>query len=177
MKAIVIHKFGSPEEFEIAEIAQPRPEAGEVLIKVAATSVNPIDTKIRSGVVAAVAPDFPAVLHGDVAGVVELHVLLLAGERGQVADLRRLGESAILLRAHRDDTVSGLSRSVEATQQDNGPRTGQGADVFGQTGTDVPEVVGPAEDLIQEVACRYLVGCLSLPSGFRFLVRHAAPAL
>ncbi len=45
---------------------------GHVLIRVAATSVNPVDFKIRAGVVKDIAPDFPAVLHGDVAGVIEV---------------------------------------------------------------------------------------------------------
>ena len=43
---------------------------GHVLIHVKATSVNPIDTKMRSGAVSSVAPEFPAILHGDVAGIV-----------------------------------------------------------------------------------------------------------
>ena len=71
MKAMVIREFGSPDVFEFAEIEKPVTQPGEVLIKVVSSSVNPIDTKIRSGAVAALAPDFPAVLHGDVAGVVE----------------------------------------------------------------------------------------------------------
>lgn len=70
MKAQVINKFGDCSVFEIAEVAKPEVIPGHVLIQVKATSVNPIDTKIRSGVVSAVAPQFPAVLHGDVAGVV-----------------------------------------------------------------------------------------------------------
>ncbi len=70
MKVQVINKFGDCSVFEIAEVAKPEVIPGHVLIQVKATSVNPIDTKIRSGVVSAVAPQFPAVLHGDVAGVV-----------------------------------------------------------------------------------------------------------
>ncbi|MED3561290.1 zinc-dependent alcohol dehydrogenase family protein [Bacillus xiapuensis] len=70
MKAQVIKKFGNPSVFEIAEVPKPEAIHGHVVIQVKATSVNPIDTKIRGGVVPAVAPEFPAVLHGDVAGVV-----------------------------------------------------------------------------------------------------------
>ncbi|OIK15349.1 quinone oxidoreductase [Bacillus sp. MUM 116] len=70
MKAQVIKKFGNPSVFEIAEVPKPEAILGHVVIQVKATSVNPIDTKIRGGVVPAVAPEFPAVLHGDVAGVV-----------------------------------------------------------------------------------------------------------
>ncbi|MGG1679449.1 zinc-dependent alcohol dehydrogenase family protein [Neobacillus sp. NRS-1170] len=70
MKAQVIKKFGDPSVFEIAEVPKPEVITGHVVIQVKATSVNPIDTKVRSGLVPAVAPEFPAVLHGDVAGVV-----------------------------------------------------------------------------------------------------------
>jgi NADPH2:quinone reductase len=71
MRAQVIRQFGGPEVFEAAEVKKPDVLPGHVLIRVAATSVNPIDQKIRSGFVPALAPEFPAILHGDVAGVVE----------------------------------------------------------------------------------------------------------
>src|ERR1700722_11435107 len=71
MKAQVIKKFGDPSVFELAEIEKPALNPGHILVKVHATSVNQIDCKIRSGAVTAIAPDFPAVLHGDVAGVIE----------------------------------------------------------------------------------------------------------
>lgn len=70
MKAQVIKRFGDPSVFEIAEVPKPEVIPGHVVIQVKATSVNPVDTKVRSGLVAAVAPAFPAVLHGDVAGVI-----------------------------------------------------------------------------------------------------------
>lgn len=71
MKAIVIKEFGTPDVFHEVEVAIPSIAPDRVLIRVAATSINPADTKIRQGVVSDIAPDFPAVLHGDVAGVVE----------------------------------------------------------------------------------------------------------
>lgn len=71
MKSMVIHKFGTPDVFEMADREMPVPQSGEVRIKVAGSSVNPVDTKIRSGAIAAAAPEFPAVLHGDVAGIVD----------------------------------------------------------------------------------------------------------
>ena len=70
MKAQVIHSFGDTSVFQLEEIPVPTVLPGHVLIEVKATSVNPIDTKVRSGAVPAVSPSFPAVLHGDVAGIV-----------------------------------------------------------------------------------------------------------
>lgn len=70
MKAQVIKQFGESSVFELDDIPTPKVEPGHVLIRVEASSVNPVDTKIRSGVYQAVAPAFPAVLHSDVAGVV-----------------------------------------------------------------------------------------------------------
>ncbi len=71
MKAMVINSFGGPEVFCSTEIETPTPNEGEVLLKVEATSVNPVDTKIRSGVLQAISPPFPAILQGDVSGIVE----------------------------------------------------------------------------------------------------------
>jgi NADPH2:quinone reductase len=72
MKAWVIKKFGSPNSFEQIDLPVPKVLTNHVLIRVAATSVNPVDYKIRLGVVKDIAPNFPAILHGDVAGVIEL---------------------------------------------------------------------------------------------------------
>ncbi|MEB3102120.1 zinc-dependent alcohol dehydrogenase family protein [Ferviditalea candida] len=71
MKAIVIDQFGGPDVFRQTELPDPEPIPGHIVIRAAATSVNPIDYKVRNGFVPAFAPAFPAVLHGDIAGVVE----------------------------------------------------------------------------------------------------------
>ena len=72
MKAIVINKFGNAMEvFETLEIPLPIIAENEILVKVIATSVNPVDYKIRNGILAGLAGAFPVVLHGDVTGVVE----------------------------------------------------------------------------------------------------------
>ena len=70
MKAQMIRQFGGPEVFEIGVIPTPKVEPGYVLIRVDASSVNPVDIKIRSGLNPPISPVFPAVLHSDVAGVV-----------------------------------------------------------------------------------------------------------
>lgn len=49
MKAAIIRKFGSPEVFEIADIAIPKPKNNQLLVRVFATSINPIDWKQRQG--------------------------------------------------------------------------------------------------------------------------------
>lgn len=70
MKVQIVDAWGGPEVFRAAEVDTPVAKAGEVLIRVHATSVNPVDTKIRAGG-RGIAPELPAVLHGDVAGIVE----------------------------------------------------------------------------------------------------------
>ena len=49
MKAIRIHNYGGPEVLKYEDVPRPEPKAGEVLIRVHATSVNPIDWKVREG--------------------------------------------------------------------------------------------------------------------------------
>ncbi len=68
MKAMVIRNYGGPEVFEMADVKQPEVKPGYVLVKVAASSINPIETKIRSGLVPAITPAFPAILNADFSG-------------------------------------------------------------------------------------------------------------
>lgn len=70
MKATVIETFGDPSVFKLAELPRPTVIPGHVLIEVKATSVNPVDCRIRSGQAPGMAPTLPAVLHGDVSGIV-----------------------------------------------------------------------------------------------------------
>jgi NADPH:quinone reductase-like Zn-dependent oxidoreductase len=51
MKAVVIDAYGGPDVLKFEDVPDPVPGNGEVLVKVVATSVNPIDYKIRSGAV------------------------------------------------------------------------------------------------------------------------------
>lgn len=71
MMAVVIDRYGPPEVFHEAEMEKPRVKAGYVLVRVHASSVNPIEIKIRSGLVPAITPPFPAILNGDFSGVIE----------------------------------------------------------------------------------------------------------
>ncbi|TAL65622.1 MAG: quinone oxidoreductase [Legionella sp.] len=70
MQAQLIHQFGEPSVFNLEDIAMPSLEKGQILVQVCASSVNQIDCKIRKGLVPNLAPPFPAILHGDVAGIV-----------------------------------------------------------------------------------------------------------
>ena len=70
MKALVLKQFGEPDHFELREVPDPEPKPGEVLVRVAATSVNPVDCKLRRGG-SPIAPELPAILGMDVAGTVE----------------------------------------------------------------------------------------------------------
>ena len=71
MKSIVITNFGETDVFQEMTVPKPVVKPGHVLIKVMATSVNPLDYKMRKGVFPDLVKSFPAVLHGDVAGVIE----------------------------------------------------------------------------------------------------------
>jgi NADPH:quinone reductase-like Zn-dependent oxidoreductase len=69
MQAVRIHRFGGPEVMAIEEIDRPIPAANEVLIKVFAASVNPVDAKMREGKYPVVTEkDLPYVLGRDVSG-------------------------------------------------------------------------------------------------------------
>ena len=73
MKAVRIHAFGGPEVLQIEEIAQPVPAADEILVKMYASGVNPVDWVVREGGNAALRAylTLPMTLGWDAAGVVE----------------------------------------------------------------------------------------------------------
>ena len=72
MRAIAIDEFGGPERLKLRDLSRPKPARGEVLIRVVAAGVNPVDWKIREGRLKDVLPHaFPLILGWDVAGVVE----------------------------------------------------------------------------------------------------------
>lgn len=70
MKAAFIEQTGGPENIIYGDLPDPSPGAGEVLVRVGAASVNPIDTYVRGGLVAAELP-VPFVVGSDFAGTVE----------------------------------------------------------------------------------------------------------
>ena len=71
MKAVVVHQYGGPEVLKFEDYPDPVPGAGEVLVRVAATSVNPIDYKRRAGLTKDFYPiQFPGLIGVDIAGTV-----------------------------------------------------------------------------------------------------------
>jgi NADPH:quinone reductase len=69
MKALVLEAYNAP--FRLVEMARPRSAAGQVLVRIKASGVNPLDTKIRTGNGGHAKQTLPAVLGMDMAGVVE----------------------------------------------------------------------------------------------------------
>lgn len=69
MKAVVVHQYGGPEVLKFEEYPDPVPGPGEVLVRVAAASVNPIDYKRRAGLTKDFYPlKFPGLIGVDMAG-------------------------------------------------------------------------------------------------------------
>ncbi|HEY3824007.1 MAG TPA: NADP-dependent oxidoreductase [Bryobacteraceae bacterium] len=72
MKAVVLHEYGGVDQLRYENAQDPKPGAGEVLVRVISTSVNPVDLKLRTGQYKSYMPlDLPAILGSDVAGEVE----------------------------------------------------------------------------------------------------------
>lgn len=69
MKSIRVHEFGAPEVMQLEEIERPEPSGTQVLVKVEAIGVNPVETYIRSGVYPA-KPELPYTPGKDAAGIV-----------------------------------------------------------------------------------------------------------
>ena len=71
MKAVVIHAYGGPEVLKLEEVPRPEPKDDELLIRVVAASINPVDVAIREGYLAELVGKFPLIPGMDAAGVVE----------------------------------------------------------------------------------------------------------
>lgn len=72
MKAMIIKQYGDDAQFEPEDVPTPVVGAGQVLVRIAASSVNTVDTMIRKlGAQLALSPPAPAILGMDFAGTVE----------------------------------------------------------------------------------------------------------
>ena len=113
MRALRIHRYGGPEELLLENISFPVPGKGQLLLKVSAASVNPIDWKMRRGMLAGMFPlTFPRTLGRDCAG--EVDGRLYAG----VADMRTDGthaEFALLPENQCSQVPQGLDAAAAAS--------------------------------------------------------------
>ena len=106
MKALSLKSFGGPEAFELCDVPDPVPDAGQVLVRVHATSINPLDYQVRRGDYSDLVP-LPAITGHDVSGVVEAVgpgvTSLRARGRSLVhpADIRRAGKLCRISRCSR----------------------------------------------------------------------------
>ena len=91
MKAARIHEFGEPSVLRYEEAPMPEPASDQILIRVHAAGINPVDGKIRSGTYR-FRPELPAILGRDISGVVE---------KSEVNNFRVGGEVFGILDYHR----------------------------------------------------------------------------
>ena len=71
MKAVVLHEYGGPEKLKYEDFPDPVAGDDEILVRVAAASINPVDWKMRSGEAKARFPvQFPGILGRDFSGIV-----------------------------------------------------------------------------------------------------------
>lgn len=72
MKAVVVHEYGGPEVLKYEDAPRPEPKDDEILVRVIAAAVNPVDSYVRQGMFAKRGMDNrPAIIGYDIAGVVE----------------------------------------------------------------------------------------------------------
>ncbi|HTX13917.1 MAG TPA: NADPH:quinone reductase [Candidatus Baltobacteraceae bacterium] len=70
MKAIRVHQFGGPEVLRLEDVADPKPAAGQVLVRIHAAGVNPVETYVRAGAYARL-PSLPYTPGTDAGGTIE----------------------------------------------------------------------------------------------------------
>src|SRR4030095_13514751 len=71
MKAVAIREYAGAEVLKYEEVPRREPQADQIVVRVIAAGVNPVDGMIRSGMFANEKRAFPIILGGDIAGVVE----------------------------------------------------------------------------------------------------------
>src|SRR3954453_17196953 len=72
MKALVIHSFGGPEVLKYEDAPRPEPNDDQVLVRVIAAALNPVDTAVRQGYMRQrTGEKFPMIIGYDIAGLVE----------------------------------------------------------------------------------------------------------
>jgi NADPH2:quinone reductase len=155
MKAMVIRNYGGPEVFEIVDIKQPEVKPGYVLVKVAASSINPIETKIRSGLVPAITPAFPAILNADVSG-----------------EIVALGDNA--LQWHIGDEVFGCAGGVGQLQGALADYMLVDANLIAKKPTNIDHATAALFPLVSITAWEALRGKIQVNAGDKVLIHGAA---
>ena len=110
MRAVALTRFGGPEVLELRDVAAPVPGPGEVVVEVAAVSLNNTDVWTRSGAYGTAEPagwlgpiDFPRVQGADVCG----HVALVGD--GVSEDLVRISVGI----EHIDDIIADIEQALD----------------------------------------------------------------
>jgi NADPH:quinone reductase-like Zn-dependent oxidoreductase len=116
MKAAVLHEYGSPSNLKYEDFPDPKPGEGEVLVRVSAASINPVDLKMRSGAAKDHFPvEFPSPLGRDVAGVVrevgEGVTNFVAGDRVMALAWKTYAELCIV----KADDLAKVTEGLEMT--------------------------------------------------------------
>lgn len=70
MKAVVLREYGAPDLLKLQEVSRPKAENSEVLVKVNAAGINPVDVHLREGAFMTL-PPLPRILGKEVAGIIE----------------------------------------------------------------------------------------------------------
>jgi len=120
MKAAIINQYGSSHEFKIQDLPTPEVDSHEVLIRVYAAGINPVDTKLREGAMKLMLPgSFPKILGAECAGVIEEVGLMVTdfqpGDR-VVAGLGVSGAGYAELTVTNEKNVVKLPDAIDFTQ-------------------------------------------------------------
>ena len=111
MKAIAYTRHGGPDAMSVLELPEPRPAEGEVLIKVAAAGLNPVDAMQRAGTLKMLHPyRFPKVAGNELSGIVA--ALGPGAKRFAVGDrvVARVGTTALGALAGWSGSISPATR-------------------------------------------------------------------
>ena len=115
MKAMLINSYGADAVFEAAEVEKPEIKAGHVLVNIAASSVNTVDTMIRQmGKDLPLSPDLPALLGMDFAGTVDGVTVFHAGTMIGDAGLEAHGGRVLNVSAIGSDVREARNRAYAA---------------------------------------------------------------
>ncbi len=186
MKAIRIHQFGGPEVLKLEELPELMPGPGQVLVRVRAAGVNPVDAYIRSGTYA-IKPALPYTPGHDAAGLVEAIGAGVSGPRvgdrvytagtlsGAYAELALCEASQLYPLPERVSFAQGAALGVpyatayRALFQRAGARPGETVLVHGATGG-----VGSAAVQLARAAGLTVIGTGSSEKGRRLVAEQGA---